>query len=37
LAQGENVFMIEGFNDYKNGERWRRLREIIEKYDKKYK
>jgi hypothetical protein len=29
--------MIEGFNDYKNGERWRKLKEVIEKYDKRYK
>lgn len=29
--------MIEGFNDYRNGERWRKLRDIIEKYDKRYK
>lgn len=37
LVQGENFLMIEDFANYKNGERWRMLRETIERYDKKYK
>lgn len=37
IADGENILNLEGYNEYRNTDKWYFLREIIDKYDKKYK
>ena len=36
LRDGENVLQIEGFNVYRNGEKWAKLRDVIQLFFSKY-
>jgi len=37
LRDGNNLFQIEGFNLYRNTEKWPKLREVIHLFFLKYK
>lgn len=37
LREGENLLQVEGFNSYRSSERWAKLRDIIDRFDAKYR